>query len=105
MLLAGIVKQPTAFQGDAYLLPSVAAVVLGGTSLLGGRGNLVATAVAALFLSQLEQFVLALGVTFAVRTLVEAAALAVGVALYTLDWRAIGRRLAQRRAGRVASPT
>ena len=93
VLLAGIVKQPTAFQGDAYLLPSVAAVVLGGTSLLGGRGNLVATAVAALFLSQLEQFVLALGVTFAVRTLVEAAALAVGVALYTLDWRAIGRRL------------
>jgi ribose transport system permease protein len=105
ILLAGIVTQPTAFQGDAYLLPSVAAVVLGGTSLLGGRGNLAATAVAALFLSQLEQFVLALGVTFAVRTLVEAAALAVGVALYTLDWRAIGRRLTARRAGRVASPT
>ncbi len=105
VLLAGIVKQPTAFQGDAYLLPSVAAVVLGGTSLLGGRGNLVATAVAALFLSQLEQFVLALGVTFAVRTLVEAAALAIGVALYTLDWRAIGRRVGQRRSGRVASPT
>jgi ribose transport system permease protein len=105
ILLAGILTQPTAFQGDAYLLPSVAAVVLGGTSLLGGRGNLAATAVAALFLSQLEQFVLALGVTFAVRTLVEAAALAVGVALYTVDWRAIGRRIAQRRSGRVASPT
>jgi ribose transport system permease protein len=105
VLLAGIVKQPTAFQGDAYLLPSVAAVVLGGTSLLGGRGNHVATAGAALLLTQREAFVLALGVTFAVRTLVEAAALAVGVALYTVDWRAVGRRLAQRRAGRVASPT
>lgn len=105
VLLAGIVAQPTAYQGDAYLLPSVAAVVLGGTSLLGGRGNLVATVVAALFLSQLEQFVLALGVTFAVRTLVEAGALAVGVALYTVDWRGLSRRLAQRRAGRVASPT
>ncbi len=92
VLLAGIVTQPTAFQGDAYLIPSVAAVVLGGTSLLGGRGNLVATAVAALFLSQLEQFVLALGVSFAVRTLVEAAALAVGVALYTVDWNAVKRR-------------
>lgn len=92
VLLAGIVTQPTAFQGDAYLIPSVAAVVLGGTSLLGGRGNLVATAVAALFLSQLEQFVLALGVSFAVRTLVEAAALAVGVALYTVDWKAVKRR-------------
>ena len=63
--------------------------MLGGTSLLGGRGNLVATAVAALFLTQLDQFVLALGVTFAVRTLVQAAALAVGVALYTIDWRAL----------------
>jgi ribose transport system permease protein len=92
VLLAGILAQPTAFQGDAYLLPSVAAVVLGGTSLLGGRGYLVATAVAALFLSQLEQFVLALGVTFAVRTLVEAAALAVGVALYTVNWQAVRER-------------
>ena len=68
MLHAGIVNQPTAHEGDNYLLPSVAAVVLGGTSLLGGRGNLVATAVAALFLSQLDQFVLALGVTYATRT-------------------------------------
>ena len=68
VLHAGIVNQPTAYEGDNYLLPSVAAVVLGGTSLLGGRGNLVATAVAALFLSQLDQFVLALGVTYATRT-------------------------------------
>ena len=92
VLLAGIIAQPTAFQGDAYLLPSVAAVVLGGTSLLGGRGFLVATAVAAVFLSQLEQFVLALGVSFAIRTLVEAAALTVGVALYSVDWTAVRRR-------------
>ena len=96
VLLAGVIAQPTAFQGDAYLLPSVAAVVLGGTSLLGGRGYLVATAVAALFLSQLTQFVLALGVSFAIRTLVEAAALTVGVALYSLNWRALRDRLVSR---------
>jgi ribose transport system permease protein len=96
VLLAGIIAQPTAFQGDAYLLPSVAAVVLGGTSLLGGRGYLVATAVAALFLSQLDQFVLALGVSFAIRTLVEAAALTVGVALYSLNWRGLRERFARR---------
>ena len=84
---------PTAYQGDAYLLASVAAVVLGGTSLLGGRGNLVATAVAALFLTQLDQFVLALGVNFAVKTLVQAAAFAIGVALYTIDWGALRRKL------------
>lgn len=89
VLIAGIVAQPTAFQGDAYLLPTVAAVVLGGTSLLGGKGYPVATVLAALFLTQLSQFVLALGVSTAIRTLVQAAALAVGVALHTVDWTAV----------------
>jgi ribose transport system permease protein len=100
---AGIVNQPTAYEGNNYLLPSVAAVVLGGTSLLGGRGNLVATAIAALFLSQLDQFVLALGVGYATRTLVQAAALAVGVALYTIDWKGIGRRVFSRRTTTLAA--
>jgi ribose transport system permease protein len=100
---AGIVNQPTAYEGNNYLLPSVAAVVLGGTSLLGGRGNLVATAIAALFLSQLDQFVLALGVGYAARQLVQAAALAVGVALYTIDWRGITRRVSGRRATTLAA--
>ena len=102
ILHAGIVNQPTAYEGDNYLLPTVAAVVLGGTSLLGGRGNLVATAIAALFLSQLDQFVLALGVTYATRSLVQAGALAVGVALYTIDWGAIARRISGRRHASVA---
>ncbi len=93
VLIAGIVAQPTAFQGDAYLLPTVAAVVLGGTSLLGGKGYPIATVIAALFLTQLSQFVLALGVSTAIRTLVQAAALAVGVALHTVDWTALRERL------------
>jgi ribose transport system permease protein len=102
ILHAGIVNQPTAYEGNNYLLPTVAAVVLGGTSLLGGRGNLVATAFAALFLSQLDQFVLALGVTYATRTLVQAAALGVGVALYTVNWGALARRVVGRRVASVA---
>jgi ribose transport system permease protein len=91
-LLAGIINKPTAYEGDTYVLASVAAVVLGGTSLLGGRGNLVASALAALFLTQLQQYVLALGVTFAVQTLVQAAALTIGVALYTVNWTRLRRR-------------
>jgi ribose transport system permease protein len=70
--------------------------------LLGGRGNLVATAGAALFLTQLDQFVLALGVSYASRTLVQAGALALGVALYTIDWGDVGRRVLRRRSRRVA---
>jgi ribose transport system permease protein len=86
VLLAGVVKTPSAFQGDSYLLPSVAAVVLGGTSLLGGVGSVVASAMGALFLSQLEQLVLTTGVNTAVQYLIEAAAIAAGVAVYNVRW-------------------
>ncbi|HAX04535.1 MAG TPA: ABC transporter permease, partial [Acidimicrobiaceae bacterium] len=92
VLLAGVTSQPTAYMGNSYLLPSVAVVVLGGTSLLGGRGFPLATVLAALFLRQLDQFVLALGVPYAVRTLVQAAAFIIGVAIYTIDWREVRRR-------------
>lgn len=102
-LLAGIINKPTAYQGDSYVLASVAAVVLGGTSLLGGRGNIVASALAALFLTQLQQYVLALGVTFAVQTLVQAAALTIGVALYTIQWKRL--RLRQRARPASAAPS
>lgn len=94
--LAGVTAQPTAYLGNNYLLPSVAVVVLGGTSLLGGRGFPVATVAAALFLTQLDQFTLALGVPYAARTLVQAIALAIGVAIYTVNWGAIRRRISNR---------
>ena len=103
VLIAGIVAQPTAYQGDAYLLSSVAAVVLGGTSLLGGKGYPISTALSALFLTQLGQFVLALGVSTAIRTLVEAGALAAGVALHTVNWAALRERLDRRKTRLVVS--
>ncbi len=103
ILLAGITAQPTAFQGNAYLIPAVAVVVLGGTSLLGGRGYPLATLIAAVFLSQLDQFVLAAGVPYAVRSIIQAAALAVGVGLYTINWAGIRARFTSRQ--RVSAVT
>jgi ribose transport system permease protein len=97
ILLAGFVAQPTAFAGDTYLLPSVAVVVLGGTSLLGGRGFPIPTVIAAIFLEQLNQFVISLGVTTAIQTLVQAASLAVGVSLYTVNWAGIWARVTKGR--------
>ena len=84
VLLAGIVSQPDPFQGNSYLLPSVAAVALGGTSLLGGVGSVAASAIGAVFLSQLQQFVLATGASAAVQNLVQAGALALAVTIYGL---------------------
>jgi ribose transport system permease protein len=86
ILLGGVVSDPSAFQGDTYLLPSVAAVVLGGTSLLGGRGSVAASAVAAVFVTQLDQLLLTSGASSAVQNLVQAGALAVGIAVYSVPW-------------------
>ncbi|WP_133766922.1 ABC transporter permease [Amnibacterium kyonggiense] len=104
VMIAGITAQPSAYSGDSFLLISVAVVVLGGTSLLGGRGYPVATVIGAVFLQQLVQFVLALGVSTAIQTIVQAAALAVGVSLYTVDWAGILRRVTGRRRRAAPAP-
>jgi ribose transport system permease protein len=86
LLIAGITTQPTAFQGDSLLLPSVAVVVLGGTSLLGGRGFPVSTVVAAFFLTLLSQFALSVGLPYSAQTIIQALALGFGIAVYSLRW-------------------
>lgn len=86
VLIAGITREPTAFQGDPLLLPSVAVVVLGGTSLLGGRGYPISTVLAAFFLNQLSQFALAIGVPYSAQTIIQALALGFGIAVYSVRW-------------------
>ncbi len=58
VLLAGYASKAAQSMGDAYLLPSIAAVVLGGTSILGGRGSYLGT-VAGVILITLLQSILA----------------------------------------------
>lgn len=87
ILIAGITREPTAFQGDALLLPSVAVVVLAGTSLLGGRGYPVTTVIAALFLNLLSQFALSVGVPFSAQTIIQALALVFGIGVYSIQWQ------------------
>jgi ribose transport system permease protein len=96
VILGGVISQPTAYQGDDYVLPSVAIVVLGGTSLLGGRGFPAASALAALFLKQLDMFVLSLGVPYGVRTIVISFSLMLGIALYAVNWKSANFTLKKR---------
>jgi len=84
LLVAGITREPDAFQGDALLLPSVAVVVLGGTSLLGGRGFPISTVIAAFFLNQLSQFALTVGVPYSAQTIIQAVALGFGIGVYSV---------------------
>ena len=53
-LLAGYASKAAQSMGDAYLLPSIAAVVLGGTSILGGRGNYLGTIAGVILITLLQ---------------------------------------------------
>lgn len=79
VLLAGLLRAPTLSAGDDYLLPSIAAVVLGGTALTGGRGSIVGTALGALFLAQLSQLVQTFTTATAVQNIVQALIIGVGI--------------------------
>jgi ribose transport system permease protein len=54
VLLAGYASKAAQSMGDAYLLPAIAAVVLGGTSILGGRGTYLGTVAGVVLITLLQ---------------------------------------------------
>ena len=68
---------------DASVLPSVAAAVIGGTSILGGRGGYAGTIVGALILTVLTALLTALGLPEAARQILFGAIIVVVAAAYT----------------------
>lgn len=54
ILLAGYASKAAQSMGDAYLLPAIAAVVLGGTSIIGGRGSYLGTIAGVLLITLLQ---------------------------------------------------
>jgi ribose transport system permease protein len=81
ILYAGYIGSASPFAGNDYLLPSIAAVVVGGTPFSGGRGSVVASGVAALFMTQLGQLVLSLGASTPVQLLVQAGAIVLAMTI------------------------
>lgn len=81
MLYTGFIGSASQTAGNDYLLPAIAAVVVGGTPFTGGRGSVVASGVAALFMVQLGQMVLALGAGTAVQLLVQSLAIIIAVTI------------------------
>jgi ribose transport system permease protein len=96
VLYTGYVTTPPLFFGDSYLLPTVAAVVLGGTALTGGRAAIVASGIAALFLTQLGQLLRAVGLPEALQLIIQAGVLIVVVLLREIV-PMISTRIAARR--------
>lgn len=100
VLLAGFLGIPGPLPGDNYLLPSIAAVVLGGTSLAGGAGSVVATGVGAVFLTQLVLVVRAMGAPASAQLIIQGTIIAVGMGLRLVPWR----RLLASRSSRPSGP-
>jgi ribose transport system permease protein len=92
VLLAGFLNTPGLSTGDSYLLPTIAAVVLGGTSLAGGAGSVVATAAGALFLTQLQAVVLGMGAPNSAQLIIQGVIIALGMGLRTVPWDRLRRR-------------
>lgn len=81
VLLAGFVSVPTIMCGNEYMLSTVAAVVVGGNSLSGGRASIPATIIGAFFLTYLGQLVLSVGFERSTQDVVKATIIIIGVAL------------------------
>ena len=97
VVLAGYVSTPNTNAGNPYLLPAIAAVVVGGTAFTGGRGTIVGTAIGALFLSQLTQLVLSLGAPSSTQLIIQAAVIAIAVTAQGLNLGALTSQLTSRK--------
>lgn len=71
--LVGYSNGATLRMGDDYLLPSIASVVIGGSSILGGRGTFLGTVGGAILLTTLGTIISAIGLEFGLRTIIEGA--------------------------------
>jgi ribose transport system permease protein len=85
VVIGGVSLTPGPTMGNQYLLPSIAAVVVGGTALGGGKGSIAATLGGALFITQLDSVTLQLGASEAVQLMIQGAVIVLAVGLYRLN--------------------
>ena len=71
IMLVGYTGTAAVRIGDSYLLPSIAAVLLGGTSPLGGKGNVVRTMIGAFILCNTVSLLTVMQMTEATRQVIE----------------------------------
>jgi ribose transport system ATP-binding protein len=87
--LASEVGTGTPVVGSAYTLPSIAAAVLGGAALSGGRGSFVGAVLGALFFTMTVNIVTLLGLSTAIGIIISGALTLFAVFLYS-GWEPVG---------------
>ncbi len=83
LLILGLTNIASVTLADSFVLPAVAAAVIGGTSIMGGRGGYGGTIVGALILTVLTALISGLGFPEAVRQILFGAIIVAVAAAYT----------------------
>jgi ribose transport system permease protein len=83
LLVAGLVNTATVSLVEVSVLPSVAAAVIGGTSIMGGRGGYAGTIVGAMILTVLTALITAMSLPEAVRQMLFGLIIVAVAAAYT----------------------
>jgi ribose transport system permease protein len=83
LVLSGFNNTASVSLADVYVLPSVAAAVIGGTSIMGGRGGFGGTIIGALILTVLTALLTVLGLPDASRQVVFGSIIVIVAAAYT----------------------
>ena len=83
LVIVGAVDAANLSLADIYLLPSIAAVIIGGTSIFGGRGGYAGTIIGALILTVLNSILTFLDVPEPVRQILYGAIILLLAAAYT----------------------
>jgi ribose transport system permease protein len=91
LLLAGYSAAATLDIGTPLLLPTIAAVVIGGAPVTGGRGLYLGTFAGALFLSALETVITVLSLSQGLRNIIEGAIIVGALLLQSGRWGTLRR--------------
>lgn len=110
ILMIGFTNGATLVMGDSYLIPSIAAVVVGGTSIIGGRGHYLGAVGGAVLLTTFSTVIDALGIAEAWRIVLYGTVIIVALLLLREELRIwVARQYASMRAwvrpeGQIARP-
>lgn len=88
LLLAGYSSSATLDMGNALLLPTIAAVVIGGARMTGGKGIYLGTFAGAVFLSTLQTLITVLGLSQGLRDIIQGTIIVAALLLQSGRWRA-----------------
>lgn len=85
IVITGRLDAITATQGVLVNLHTIAAVIIGGTSLFGGRGSIIGAALGAILLAMINNTMVILGFSFFYQQVAAGAVILLAVAIYVLS--------------------